>query len=74
VIERIAKAINPVAWLVESHLEQREESLRAAERVISAIEYPTEHMIAAGWTTSEEPQFVWRAMVKAIKKPPRRAA
>jgi hypothetical protein len=75
-IERIARAINPVAWLVEGQLSQREESLRAAERVVVAIEKPTKVMIEAGWKIGncgwgegEEMEPIWRSMVQAIKKP-----
>jgi hypothetical protein len=33
--ERLARAINPVAWIVETHDKARAESLLAADRVLS---------------------------------------
>jgi hypothetical protein len=47
-MERIARAINPVAWIVESHGPQREETLRGAKRVLEAMRDPTEAMVRAG--------------------------
>lgn len=53
-VEQIARAINPVAWLVETMLPQREEALRAAVRVLETMREPTAAMVKAG-TISWDP-------------------
>lgn len=70
-VERVARAIDPFAWLTEYGSNyRRTDSIRKAKEAIEAMREPTEGMLEAGYAVGPENQThqIYEDMIDAALK------